>query len=112
MTPTMEERQLILRLKDYLVHHARLQRMAKQARRTVRTPPEKRYVLLRELRLSDDLATIQSFIDRERQWLTVAHVIYGDRRNRPHPVHDRKRYEPLIDTFLSRILPPPPADAG
>ncbi|MEM7353778.1 MAG: hypothetical protein AAF657_23465 [Acidobacteriota bacterium] len=47
----------------------------------------------------DDLASIQARVDRQRQWLTVAHVVYGDLRGRPHPVEDPDSYRKL-DRFL------------
>lgn len=102
-TATMEETEtrteLIAKLRGFILQQGHRQRLAKRARRTKRTPQAERARLLRELRLVDDLASIQARVDRQRQWLTVAHVVYGDLRGRPHPVEDPDSYRKL-DRFL------------
>ena len=104
MTEQTETRDLIAALKHYLVHRADAQRKAKRARRTIRTPGAERAALLAELGLEDDLAAIQAWVAHGRYWLTVAHVLYGDLRDRPHPVPDANRYRAAAETFVANVL--------
>ncbi len=97
------EPELIQRLQAFLVQQGHRQRLAKRARRTLRTPPAERNRLLEELRLVDDLPVIQAYIDRQRLLVTVAHVIYGDLRSRPHPVSDPMPYRRLEESLVGLI---------
>ena len=101
---TEEEVALAAKIRQYIIQRAEGQRLAKRLRKRSRTSTSERAAILASLELADELPVIQSYIDRQRYWLTVAHLLYGELRGRAHPVAEPKPYRDHFSFFKDYIL--------